>query len=174
MNLRLSLAAIALAGLVHAQENSTFANSVDGTLTVGLPGKSPRFLERADIDKLRHVHFRAKDPGGKTAVYSGVLLKDLLENLGFSFARERTDSILGSYIVVQTVSDRRALFSLTELDAAVTGKHVVFADAKNGKPMTSPEGPFRIVIPEEKEPVRWLQQVWAVFVVEDNWRARAP
>ena len=43
--------------------------------------------------------------------------------------------------------------------------YYLLADSKDGKPLAAPEGPFRLIVPDEKEPRRWATQVWAIYVV---------
>jgi hypothetical protein len=38
------------------------------------------------------------------------------------------------------------------------------ADTKDGQPLPPREGPFRIIVPGEKRPARWVRQVSAVTV----------
>lgn len=56
--------------------------------------------------------------------------------------------------------------ALPELDPAFTDKQVVLAFLKNGKPLDDKEGPYRIVIPDEKRMARWVRQVTALKIVE--------
>jgi hypothetical protein len=64
----------------------------------------------------------------------------------------------------------------------LTDKQVLLADTKDGKLLYAPEGPFRIIVPDEKEPTRWVKQVWAIYVVQISepspkeifWHKRRP
>lgn len=147
------------------QAPSTFGIIVEGKLTIGLPGQTPQVLDRSDLAKLSHTTVKVKDADGKAAVYRGVLVHDLLEAVGLNLRGQR---VLGSYVMVEAVEEHHVLFALTEFDTALTRKRVIVADTKNGKPMTPPEGPFRIIVPDEQKPTRWVRQVWAIYVVPDS------
>ncbi len=53
----------------------------------------------------------------------------------------------------------RAVYALAELDAAFTEAVVLLADRRDGQPLSSEEGPFRLVLPHEKRAARWVRQV---------------
>jgi hypothetical protein len=46
----------------------------------------------------------------------------------------------------------------------VTDHVILLADTKDGQPLPPREGPFRIVVPGEKRPARWVRQVTALEV----------
>jgi hypothetical protein len=46
----------------------------------------------------------------------------------------------------------------------LTDRVVLLADTKDGQPLPTREGPFRIIVPDEKRPARWVRQVRAVTV----------
>jgi DMSO/TMAO reductase YedYZ molybdopterin-dependent catalytic subunit len=58
------------------------------------------------------------------------------------------------------------LFALPELDAAFTDRLVLLADRKNGEPLSSRDGPFQLVVPDEKRPARWVRQVRRIRVIQ--------
>jgi len=143
-----------------------FGMIVEGKLTVGLLDRSPQVVERSEIAKLPHQIVKARGSDNKMSVYSGVPLKESLKHVGVVFSRERQQRNLGSVVLVESVDATSVLFAMAELDTALTNKPILVADAKNGKPLTAPEGPFRIIVPGEKEPTRWVKQVWAIYIVQ--------
>ncbi len=60
----------------------------------------------------------------------------------------------------------RAVFALPELDPAFTDKQIVLAFLKNGKLLDDKEGPYRIVIPDEKRKARWVRRVTTLKIVD--------
>ena len=58
----------------------------------------------------------------------------------------------------------RAVFALAELDAGLTDKVILLADARDGKPLEPKYGPFQIIIPDEKHRVRWVRNVREIDV----------
>jgi hypothetical protein len=46
----------------------------------------------------------------------------------------------------------------------LTDRIILLADARDGQPLSPHEGPFRIIVPKEKRPARWVRQVKSVTV----------
>ena len=57
------------------------------------------------------------------------------------------------------------VIALPEIDPAFTEKKIVLAFLKNGQPLDQKEGPYRIVIPDEKRMARWVRHVTALKIV---------
>ena len=73
---------------------------------------------------------------------------------------------LASYLLVEAADGYRVVIALPELDPAFTDKQVVLAFLKDGKPLDEKEGPYRIVIPDEKRMARWVRQVTTLKIVD--------
>ena len=58
------------------------------------------------------------------------------------------------------------MIALPELDPGFSDKQIVLAFLKDGKPLDDKEGPYRIVIPDEKRMARWVRQVTTLKVVD--------
>ena len=67
-------------------------------------------------------------------------------------------------VLVEASDGYRAAFSLAELDPELTDRVILLADTKDGQPLPPREGTFRIIVPGEKRPARWVCQVRAVTV----------
>ena len=147
------------------QAPSLFGTIVEGTLTIGLSVQAPTVLNRIDIARLPHTSVKVKDAGGKVVVYRGVLVRDVLDAAGLRRDRKQD---LGSYVMIEGVDDPHVLFALAEFDTTLSERRVIVADAKNGKPMVPPEGPFRIIVSDERQPTRWVPQVWAIYVIPES------
>ena len=128
---------------IRAQTSSTFGIIVEGKLMVGLLDKSPQVLERSDIAKLPHTTVKVKASGA-----------------------ERQYANLGAIVVVEPVDWPSALFAMADFDSVLTDKRILLADNKDGKPLTAPEGPFPIIVPDEKAPNRWVNQVSAIYIAQ--------
>jgi hypothetical protein len=59
----------------------------------------------------------------------------------------------------------QVVITLPELDPAFSSRQIVLAFLKNGKPLDD-QGPYCIVIPEEKRMARWVRQVTKLKIVE--------
>jgi hypothetical protein len=67
--------------------------------------------------------------------------------------------------VAEAADGYRVVIALPEMDPAFTDKEIVLAFLKDGKPLDEKEGPYRIVIPDEKRPARWIRQLTALKIV---------
>ena len=73
---------------------------------------------------------------------------------------------MASCLLVEATDGYRVVIALPELDPAFTDKQIVLAFLKDGKPLDDKEGPYRIVIPDEKRMARWVRQVTRLKIVE--------
>jgi len=134
-------------------------------LTVQIePGKQV-VLPRSDIEALPHIKVTT---GGSaaSATFEGVTLKAVLEKAGVGFGEALRGKRLASCLLVEASDGYQVVIALPEIDPAFTDKQVVLAFLKDGKPLDDKEGPYRIVIPDEKRMARWVRQVTALKVVD--------
>jgi hypothetical protein len=89
-----------------------------------------------------------------------------LEKAGVGFGETVRGKRLASYLLVEAADGYRVVMALPELDPAFTDKQVVLAFLKDGKPLDDKEGPYRIVIPDEKRMARWVRQVTTLKIVD--------
>lgn len=137
----------------------------DPLLTVGGNVEHPLKLSRSDLAKLPRRTVLAKDHDGKEVTYEGVLLADILKLAGVKLGKELRGRQLVQYLLVQAADNYQVVFSLPELDPAFTDRLVLLADRQEGKPLSAPEGPFHIVIPDEKRHARWVRQVITLLIL---------
>jgi hypothetical protein len=52
--------------------------------------------------------------------------------------------------LVEAADGYRVVIALPEIDPAFTNKQILLAFLRDGKPLDQKEGPYRIVIPDEK------------------------
>jgi hypothetical protein len=122
-------------------------------------------LARADIEALPRVK-ATTTAGGSSTSYEGVSLKTLLEKTGVAFGETMRGKRLASCLLVEAADGYRAVIALPEMDPAFTDKQIVLAFLKDDKPLDAKEGPYRIVILDEKRMARWVRQVTALKIVE--------
>ena len=129
---------------------------------------NPRRIDASDLHKLPRVEVRTADPHdpGKEIIYSGTPLVEVLKAGGLLLDSDMAAirETVAMTVLVEATDGYRAVFSLAELDAELTDRVVLLADTKDGQPLPPREGPFRIIVPGEKRPARWVRQVTAVTV----------
>jgi len=123
-------------------------------------------LSRADLEALPHVKVTASEHGAPPVSFEGVTLKSVLEKTGVTFGESMKGKRLTNCLLVEAADGYRAVIALPELDPAFTDKQTVLAFLRDGKPLGEKEGPYRIVIPDEKRMARWVRQVTALKVVD--------
>jgi len=134
-------------------------------LTIEVESGKQIVLIRADIEALPHskVTTGAADA---TTTFEGVTLKAVLDKAGISLGESMKGKRLASCLLVEAADGYRVVIALPETDPAFTDKQIVLAFLKNGKPLDDKEGPFRIVIPDEKRMARWVRRVTTLKIVD--------
>src|SRR5215467_8721444 len=125
-----------------------------------------QILSRADVESLPHVKVTASEHSSATVTFEGVTLKSVLEKAGVPFGETMKGKRLASCLLVEAADGYRVVIALPELDPAFTDKQTVLAFFRDGKPLGEKEGPYRIVIPNEKRMARWVRQVTALRIVD--------
>lgn len=91
-----------------------------------------------------------RDRDGKDISYTGITLQEILEMAGVAMGKQLRGENLTKYLLVKCADGYEVLFSLTELDSSFTDRQVIIADESGGKPLPACKGPFRLVVPGEK------------------------
>jgi DMSO/TMAO reductase YedYZ molybdopterin-dependent catalytic subunit len=154
-------AGVLLAWLVSL--TSAKAEKPTGSLQVGTEsGKVVSLADKAWSKLPRHkVTVKGKDE--KSVVYAGVSLVEVLKFAGLSFEKHpRGRSAL--YLLVEGADDYRAVLALAEVDPKLADKVVLLADRVDGKPLAQQAGPYRLIVPSDKLPSRWVKQVRRISV----------
>ena len=68
------------------------------------------------------------------------------------------------YLQVSASDGYNVVFALPELDPDFGDRHIILADKRDGKDLSSKEGPFRIIAPEDKRRARWVRNVTSLAV----------
>ena len=111
----------------------------------------------------REVSAKAHAVSGR---FSGVLLPDLLRLVDMPRGDSLRGPALATYVLIEAADGYRALFAVAELDAGFTDRVVLLADGKDGATLAAKDGPFQLIVPDEKRPARWVRQVRRIRVVQ--------
>jgi hypothetical protein len=134
-------------------------------LRVTVPGGTPLDLGAAEIAALPHTELRAVDAHGKGGLFRGVDLLELLHRAGAASGDALRGSHLRDVVRVECADGYVVAFTLAELDPGMGARRVLLADALDGNPLGAEQGPWRLVVPDDKRPARWARQVRRVTVV---------
>jgi hypothetical protein len=134
-------------------------------LTVQTEDGKQAVLARADIEALPHIKATTGASAG-SATFEGVPLMAVLEKAGVGFGETLKGKRMVSCLLVEAADGYRVVIALPEIDPAFNDKQVFLAFLKDGKPLDNKEGPYRIVIPDEKRMARWVRQVTKLKIVD--------
>ena len=118
----------------------------------------------ADYEKYKQITVTRKDKEGKDHIYKGVLLGDILQKAGATLGENLKGENLTKFVLAEASDGYKATFALTELDKAFTDKAIILTNNVDGKPLPATEGPFRIIIQDEKKPSRCVRQLISLKV----------
>jgi DMSO/TMAO reductase YedYZ molybdopterin-dependent catalytic subunit len=137
-----------------------------GILQIGGDVGHPRTFQEQDWKQLKHISISATNAHDKkTATYSGVPLRDLLQEAGVPLGENLRGKALAISIVIIASDGYQVTFSIAELDESIGNAQVLVADSEDGKPLGPTAGPLRLVVPGDKRPARWVRMVKAIRVV---------
>ncbi len=138
--------------------------SVAQTLTISGDVTKPLTLQPADLKALPHIEITAVDRDSKEHRYAGVPLITLLNQAGASTGAALKGKNLTKYVVVKAADGYEVVFALAELDPDFSTRTILLADSADGAPLADGVGPYRVVVPGEKKPARWIRQVTSLEV----------
>jgi hypothetical protein len=151
-----------IATLAAFAASISFAQAPSSVTVDGGAGKVVT-LTAADLSKLPQ-HTVPTSEHDTPVTFEGVLLSDLLAKVTMPAGENLRGKALAQYLVVEAADGYRTVFALPELDPAFTERRVYLVTKRDGKLLSEREGPFRIVVPDEKRPARLVRQVTAVRV----------
>ena len=125
---------------------------------------TPLTLSKDDLAKFPRTSVTMNDEGA-SALYEGVLLYDVLKKAGAPLDKQLMRKALASYVLAEARDGYQVVYTLTELDPSFTDNKIIVADTVNGKPLFQYQGPFRLVVPNEKKGARSIRMLEKITVV---------
>ena len=125
----------------------------------------PLEIKLADLHQFKQTEVIRKDRDGKDHTYSGVILADILQKAGVTMGKDLRGENLTKYVLVEASDGYQVVFALAELDKDFTDRTIILADMIDGKPLASGDGPFRIIVQDEKKPARCIKQVTDIKIL---------
>lgn len=125
----------------------------------------PLILTIDDLSKYPPSEIKHKDKTGEQNVYTGVRLYDILDSSGVTLGSQLRGENLAKYICVKAADGYEVVFSLAEVDPAFSGQTILVAWKVDGKPLPKGEGPFRMIVPNDKRHARWIREIVSVKIL---------
>ncbi|MDF2435085.1 MAG: hypothetical protein JWP44_4716 [Mucilaginibacter sp.] len=135
-----------------------------GTVKVTGEVANPFELKLADMQQYKQTNVVRKDKDGKDHNYSGVTLAEILQMAGTTLGKDLKGENLTKFMVVEAGDGYRVVFALAELDKDFTDRIIILATIVDGKPLPPGDGPFRVIVQDEKKPARCIKQVTGIKV----------
>jgi hypothetical protein len=141
----------------HAADEAT-------VIRVTIENGQPQRFDAASLAKLpqHEVHAQAHD---KSVACQGPTLIDVLSAAGAPHGDQLRSGNLALYVRVSAADGYRAVFALAELDPGFREALPIVTGHCDGAPLDGHDGPFRLIVPDEKRPARWVRQVTAIDVL---------
>lgn len=125
---------------------------------------TPLELKLTDLQQYPQITVIRKDKDGKDHTYSGVELSAILQKAGVSLGKDLRGKNLAKYILINAADGYQVVFALAELDKDFTDRAIILATTIDGKPLADADGPFRVIVQDEKRPARCIKQVTEIKV----------
>ncbi|HUA20548.1 MAG TPA: molybdopterin-dependent oxidoreductase [Bryobacteraceae bacterium] len=123
-------------------------------------------LTAGDLAKMPRSMLAYKNERGEELQYAGVLLYDVLKRAGAPLDKQLSGKGMASYVLAEASDGYQVVFSLAEIDPAFTDNRVLLADTLDGKPLPERQGPFRLVVPQDKKGARSIRMLTRLNVVK--------
>jgi len=133
-------------------------------LTISGEVTKPLTLQASDLKAMPHTEVTGKDRDGKEHRYSGIPLSVLLKQAGATLGAALRGENLMKYAVIKAIDGYEVMFALPELDPEFATRTILLADSVDGAPLPQGVGPYRVVVPDEKKPARWIREVKAIDI----------
>jgi DMSO/TMAO reductase YedYZ molybdopterin-dependent catalytic subunit len=154
--------------LAQAAASSVTAPDYDAArLAVNGDVDRPLSLSLTDLSGLpRQILRVANEHEHKAETYQGVPLSEILKSAGVPQGEALRGPALAIYVRAEGADGYTAVFALAELDSTVQDSGILVADTLDGRPIPDKLGPFRLVVPHDKRPARWVRMLRSITVVK--------
>ncbi|WP_259070245.1 molybdopterin-dependent oxidoreductase [Mucilaginibacter sp. X4EP1] len=145
---------------------ATNAQSTEKQATVKVSGEviTPLEIKLTDLQQFPQTEVVRKERDGKDHTYSGVILATILQKAGVTLGKDLRGENLTKYVKVEASDGYQVIFALAELDEDFTDRTIILAIQVDGNPLAAGDGPFRIIVQDEKKPARCIKQVTAIKI----------
>jgi DMSO/TMAO reductase YedYZ molybdopterin-dependent catalytic subunit len=145
--------------------NTAFSQDNAASLIVGGDVLKPLILSVKELSGLKSSEVKATDRDGKEHTFKGVMLWTILDSAGVTLVGDLRGENLAKYVIVKASDGYEVVFSLPEIDPEFSDKIILLAHEVDGRPLAPTEGPFRLVVPQDKKHARWIRQLTSIQVL---------
>jgi hypothetical protein len=159
------LASLVFASSLVAQQAGTVpAVSQNGSVfLLKAPGHDSLRIAGTDFKAMPHLSLTYHNSHTNAdETYSGVRVSDLLIKMGAPLGSDLRGKALSDYVIATGTDGYTAVFALAEVDPSFHPGEVIVADTMNGKPLDEHNGPFKLVVTEDKHPARSVRNLVSI------------
>lgn len=162
MRVSLIVACLLAVGNLVAQQPAPAASETS-SLVLSAPSREPVRLSATELKALPHISVTFHNSHTSAdETYSGVRLADLLARLGTPMGDALRGKALANYVVATGSDGYKSVLAVGEIDPSFHPGDVIVADAVDGKPLDPHNGPFKLVVTEDKRPARSVRNVISI------------
>jgi DMSO/TMAO reductase YedYZ molybdopterin-dependent catalytic subunit len=121
-------------------------------------------LDQTDLAKLPPKEVEASDHQTNHR-YSGVLVRDILGLVGAPSGDSLRGKALTLVVRITGADNYAVVFALAEFDPGFSDRTIILASRQDSQPLPDNAAPFRVVIPGDTHPARWVRQVKSIEVI---------
>jgi hypothetical protein len=121
-------------------------------------------LDTNDLAKLPPTEVEGSDHQTKHR-YSGFLIRDILGLVGAPAGESLRGKALSLVVRIIGSDNYSVVFALAEFDAGFSDRSIILADKQDGQRLSENAAPFRVVIPGDSHPARWVRQVKSIEII---------
>lgn len=144
---------------------ASLAFGQSATFEVQVEGHPSITFGAGDLAKLPQHTIQVKEHN-KTISYTGVLIHDVLLKAGAPMDAQLRGKALSNYVLATARDGYAVVYALPEFDPAFIDAQPLIAGQADGQPLTENQGPWRIVMPQDKKPARSLRMLQRIEVVQ--------
>jgi hypothetical protein len=130
-----------------------------GSLIVTGDVPTPLTLTLTNLAAMPRQTVRVPNPDGSMAAYEGVALIDVLKKAGVPFGGELRGNALASYVLAKASDGYQVVFTPGELDPSFGNQMILVADHRDGSALPESQGPFRLMVANDKEGARSVRML---------------
>jgi DMSO/TMAO reductase YedYZ molybdopterin-dependent catalytic subunit len=130
-----------------------------------LSAKAPVQIDTLILSGLERRRVTAAAHDQPSALWEGVALVDVLRQAGVPLDKQLRGRELAKTVRVTAADGYQVVFGLAELDAAFSDTIVLLVDMQDGHALGA-EGPFRLIVPNDKRPARWVRNVVRIELID--------
>jgi hypothetical protein len=128
-------------------------------------------LDRAALAAMPRISVTAAAHHEPPSQWQGVSLRSIVQKAGAPSGEQLRGHAMTTIVRITASDHYQVVFSLAELDPMLGDEQAILADTQDGHPIAK-DGPYRIIVPNDKRPARWIRNVTTIEVI--NTAAPSP